>query len=80
MVLQSLAHSDRGQVDDRTRVYEPVVLEKCAGVVKRVLRGPLVVGEKTELIDSLRGSVPDHRSPLPPQGRTRGGEHNSGKH
>ena len=55
MVVQSLAPSNRGQVDERTRVYEPVVLEKGARVVNSVLRGPLVVGEKTEIIDSYVG-------------------------
>ena len=55
MVLQSLAPSNRGQVDERTRVYEPVTVEKGARVVNSVLRGPLVVGEKTEIIDSYVG-------------------------
>jgi len=55
MVLQSLAPSNRGQVDERTRVYEPVILEKGASVVNSVLRGPLVIGEKTEIIDSYVG-------------------------
>ena len=55
MVLQSLSPSNRGQVDERTRVYEPVILEKGARVVNSVLRGPLVIGEKTEIIDSYVG-------------------------
>ena len=55
MVLESLAPSHRGQVDERTRIYEPVILEKGARVVNSVLRGPLIVGEKTEIIDSYVG-------------------------
>ena len=55
MVLQSLAPRNRGQVDERTRVYEPVILEKGANVVNSVLRGPLVIGEETEIIDSYVG-------------------------
>ncbi len=55
MVLQSLAPRNRGQVDERTRVYEPVILEKGASVVNSVLRGPLVIGEETEIIDSYVG-------------------------
>ena len=55
MVLQSLSPSNRGQVDERTRVYEPVILEKGANVVNSVLRGPLVIGEETEIIDSYVG-------------------------
>ncbi len=55
MVLQSLAPSNQGQMDERTRVYEPVILEKGASVVNSVLRGPLVIGEETEIIDSYVG-------------------------
>ena len=55
MVLQSLSPSNRGQVDERTRVYEPVILEKGVNVVNSVLRGPLVIGEETEIIDSYVG-------------------------
>ena len=55
MVIQSLEPSNRGQVDERTRIYEPVILEKGARVVNSVLRGPLVIGEKTEIIDSYVG-------------------------
>ena len=55
MVIESLAPSNRGQVDERSRIYEPVILEKGASVVNSVLRGPLVVGEKTEIIDSFVG-------------------------
>ena len=55
MVLQSLSPSNRGQVDERTRVYEPVILEKGVNVVNSVLRGPLVIGEETEIVDSYVG-------------------------
>lgn len=55
MVLQSLAPSNQGQVDERTRVYEPVILEKGVRVVNSVLRGPLVIGENTEVTDSYVG-------------------------
>ena len=55
MVLQSLAPSNQGQVDERTRVFEPVILAKGARVVNSVLRGPLVIGERTEIIDSYVG-------------------------
>ncbi|MEE8386926.1 MAG: sugar phosphate nucleotidyltransferase, partial [Dehalococcoidia bacterium] len=55
MVLQSLTPNNQGQVDERTRLYEPVVLEKGARVVNSVLRGPLVIGGDTEIIDSYVG-------------------------
>ena len=55
MVLQSLIPANDGQVDERTRVYEPVILEKGARVVNSVLKGPLVIGEDTEVVDSYVG-------------------------
>ncbi len=55
MVLQTLAPRNEGQVDERTRVYEPVILEKGANVVNSVLRGPLVIGADSEVIDSYVG-------------------------
>jgi glucose-1-phosphate thymidylyltransferase len=55
VVLQTLAPASQGQVDERTRVYEPVILEKGATVVNSVLRGPLIIGEDTEVVDSYVG-------------------------
>ena len=55
VVLESLTPKNQGQVDERSRVYEPVILEKGARVVNSVLRGPLVVGEETEIVDSYIG-------------------------
>ena len=55
MVLQSLTANNEGQVDERTRVYDPVILRKGARVVNSVLRGPLVIGEDTEVVDSFVG-------------------------
>lgn len=54
-VLESLAPRDEGDVDERTRLYQPVILEKGARVVNSVLRGPLIVGEDTEIVDSYVG-------------------------
>ncbi len=55
MVLETLTPRNEGEVDERTRVYEPVILEKGATVVNSVLRGPLVVGAETEIVDSYVG-------------------------
>jgi glucose-1-phosphate thymidylyltransferase len=55
MVLQSLAPSNRGEVDERSRVYEPVILEEGARVTNSVLRGPLIIGADTEVVDSFIG-------------------------
>jgi glucose-1-phosphate thymidylyltransferase len=55
VVLQSLAPSNRGEVDERSRVYEPVILEEGARVTNSVLRGPLIIGADTEVVDSFIG-------------------------
>jgi glucose-1-phosphate thymidylyltransferase len=55
VVLQSLTPNNQGEVDERSRVYEPVILNKGVRVVNSVLRGPLVIGENTEVIDSYVG-------------------------
>jgi glucose-1-phosphate thymidylyltransferase len=55
IVLETLAPRKEGQVDERTRVYEPVILDKGARVVNSVLRGPLIIGADTEVVDSYIG-------------------------
>ena len=55
VVLQSLPASNRGEVDERSRVYEPVILEEGARVTNSVLRGPLIIGADTEVVDSFIG-------------------------
>ncbi len=52
VVLQTLTPTNQGQVDEQSRVYESVILEKGARVVNSVLRGPLIIGEDAEVIDS----------------------------
>lgn len=55
MVLGTMSHRVEGEVDERSRVYEPVVLEAGARVVNSVLRGPLIVGAGTEVVESYIG-------------------------
>ncbi len=55
MVLGTIQHSIGGEVDERSLVYEPVVLEPGVKVVNSVLRGPLIVGRDTEIVDSYIG-------------------------
>ena len=55
MVLGTVQHSIKGDVDERSLVYEPVVLEPGVKVVNSVLRGPLIVGCDTQIIDSYIG-------------------------
>ena len=55
MVLGTIEHRIEGDTDERSRVFEPVIVEAGAGVTNSVLRGPLIVGAGTEIIDSYIG-------------------------
>jgi glucose-1-phosphate thymidylyltransferase len=55
VVLESLPALNEGEIDERSRVHEPVIVEKGARVVNSVLRGPLIIGEGTEVVDSFIG-------------------------
>jgi len=55
MVLSTIEARHAGEVDEKTRVYDPVVIEAGARVENSVLRGPLIIGAKTEIIDSYIG-------------------------
>jgi len=52
MVLGTIDHRVDGEVDQPSRVYEPVIVEAGARVVNSILRGPLIVGADTEIIDA----------------------------
>jgi glucose-1-phosphate thymidylyltransferase len=62
IVLGTIEHRIEGEIDERTRVYEPVIVEKGARVENSVLRGPLIIGAGTEIIDCYVGpnSAIDH--------------------
>jgi len=54
-VLSTLTPRCSGEIDERSRVYEPVIVERGAKVINSVLRGPLVIGADTEIVDSYIG-------------------------
>jgi len=54
-VLSTLTSRCEGEIDERSRVYEPVIVEQGAKVINSVLRGPLVIGANTEIVDSYIG-------------------------
>jgi glucose-1-phosphate thymidylyltransferase len=54
-VIATLAPRCDGDIDEPSRVYEPVTIERGAKVVNSVLRGPLIIGANTEIIDSYIG-------------------------
>ena len=55
MVLGTLEQRCEGRLDERSRVYEPVVVERGASIVNSVLRGPLIIGRDAEIVDSYVG-------------------------
>jgi glucose-1-phosphate thymidylyltransferase len=55
MLLGRLDKRIEGKVDDRSRIDGSLVLEKGSEVVNSVLRGPLIVGERSKIIDSYVG-------------------------
>ena len=55
MVLGTIETRCEGEVDERSRVYDPVILGSGARVVNSVLRGPIIVGAGTQIIDSYVG-------------------------
>jgi glucose-1-phosphate thymidylyltransferase len=55
MVLSTIEHCCDGQVDEKTRIYEPVIIGPGARVENSVLRGPIIIGPNAEVIDSYIG-------------------------
>jgi glucose-1-phosphate thymidylyltransferase len=55
MLLERLDTRVDGAVDDRTRIDGTVVIEKGCEIVNCVLRGPLIIGERTRVRDSYIG-------------------------
>ena len=55
MLLGRLVTRVDGQVDDRSKLDGTVVIEKGATITNSVLRGPLVIGERSRIVDSYVG-------------------------
>jgi glucose-1-phosphate thymidylyltransferase len=55
MVLGRLDTRIDGDIDSQSRVDGKVVLEKGASVVGSVLRGPLIIGERSRIVDAYIG-------------------------
>jgi glucose-1-phosphate thymidylyltransferase len=56
LILETLQPRQEGSVDDRSKLHGGVVLEKGCRIVNSVIRGPSIIGEETEIIDSFVGS------------------------
>jgi len=55
LVLEVMRPSVRGTVDDRSKLTGMVAIEEGAEIVNSVLRGPLIIGANTRVIDSYVG-------------------------
>jgi glucose-1-phosphate thymidylyltransferase len=56
LILETLETRVDGCVDERSKLHGVVVLEKGCRIVNSVIRGPSIIGEETEIIDSFVGS------------------------
>ena len=55
MVLSAMEPRCYGTIDEKSRIYPPVVVESGATVQDSVLRGPLVIGRDTAIVNSYMG-------------------------
>ena len=56
LMLETLQTRIEGSVDDNSRLHGTVVLEKGCRIVNSVIRGPSIIGEETEVVDSFIGT------------------------
>jgi glucose-1-phosphate thymidylyltransferase len=56
LILETLQPRQEGSVDEDSRLQGTVVLEKGCRIVNSVIRGPSIIGEDTEIVDSFVGS------------------------
>jgi len=55
VVLDALPVSNQGSVDSASRISGKVILQRGAQVTNSILRGPLIIGEETCIVDSEIG-------------------------
>jgi glucose-1-phosphate thymidylyltransferase len=55
LVLEEMTPYNEGEVDEKSTVDSRVTLEKGARVVNSVVRGPAIIGENTQIINSYVG-------------------------
>jgi glucose-1-phosphate thymidylyltransferase len=55
VVLDAMEPRCDGSIDEKSRVYAPVIIDSGARIVDSVLRGPLVIGSGTEIVGSYVG-------------------------
>ena len=55
LILETQEPETLGTIDDKSQVYGRVVIQKGAEVRNSVIRGPAIIGENTQVIDSYVG-------------------------
>jgi glucose-1-phosphate thymidylyltransferase len=55
MVLSTIENRCEGDVDEKSRIYEPVIISEGARVANSVLRGPIIIGPDARVTDSYIG-------------------------
>ncbi|HZP27123.1 MAG TPA: glucose-1-phosphate thymidylyltransferase [Dehalococcoidia bacterium] len=55
MIMQEMVSCLDGEVDERSRLHDCVILETGARVINSVLRGPIIIGAGTTVEDSFIG-------------------------
>jgi glucose-1-phosphate thymidylyltransferase len=56
LILETLRGRVEGSVDGNSKLHGAVVLERGCRIVNSVVRGPAIIGEETEVVDSYIGS------------------------
>jgi glucose-1-phosphate thymidylyltransferase len=55
LILETLSGSNLGRVDDKSRINGQVAIGKGVSVKNSIIRGPVIVGENSEIADSYIG-------------------------
>lgn len=55
LILESISGEIRGEVDDASKINGQVVIEKGVVVKNSIIRGPAIIGAKSEIVDSYIG-------------------------
>lgn len=55
LILESISGEIQGEVDDASRINGQVVIEKGVVIKNSIIRGPAIIGAKSEIVDSYIG-------------------------
>jgi len=55
LILESTAGDIQGDVDEKSKISGQVIIEKGAKIIHGTIRGPVIIGEGTEIVDAYIG-------------------------